>query len=107
MKEMSLDAIKKITQVEKTSQERKATAEAEARRIVAGAEREGLALLQQAQLDAAEKGSVLLKQAEESAAKKAAEIARTAQAECAALQQSATDHLEEAAEFIVGRVVKH
>ena len=41
---MSLEAIEKVTQIEQQSQERKAAAEAEARRIVAEAEREGLAL---------------------------------------------------------------
>ena len=102
---MSLEAIKKITQVEKMGQERKATAEAEARRIVADAERDSLALLQQARLDAAEAGSQLLRQAENRAAKKAEEIAQAAQAECAALRQAAANRLDEAAEFIVGRVV--
>ena len=86
---------------------RKAAAEAEAQRIVADAEREGLALLQKARTDAAESGKELLRQAEAKAAERAAEIDRASQAEAAALRETAGQHLEEAAEFIVGRVVKH
>ena len=86
---------------------KQAAAEAEARKIVADAEREGLALLQQARTAAAENGRKLLREAEERAAEKAAEISRTAEAESAALQKAAGEHLEEAAEFIVGRVVNH
>lgn len=104
---MSLEAIEKVTQAENKSQERKAAAEAEARQVVADAERAGLALLQQTRADAAEAGRKLLKQAEEKAARRAAEIERAAEAESAALREAAGKHLEEAAEFIVGRVVKH
>ena len=102
---MSLEAIEKVTQVETENRERKAAAEGEAQRLVADAEREGLALLQQARTDAAESGKELLRQAEARSAERAAEIDRAAQA--AALRETAGQHLEEAAEFIVGRVVKH
>ena len=48
-----------------------------------------------------------MKQAEERAAQQADEIRNAAEAESAALRESAGKNLEEAAEFIVGRVVKH
>ena len=105
--QMSLEAIEKVTQTELKTKERKTAAEAEAKQQVANAEREGLALLQQARARAAEDGKKLLRQAEESAAKHAAEIAAAAQADAGALRDAAGKHLEEAAEFIVGRVVKH
>ena len=60
---MSLEAIEKITQVERVNQERKAAAEAEAKQIVADAERGGLALLQQVRAEAAETGKKLIRQA--------------------------------------------
>lgn len=104
---MSLEAIEKVTQIEDQSRERKAAAEVEARQLVADAEREGLALLQQTRADAAEAGRQLLREAEERAAGKAAEISCAAEAESAALRQAADKHLDEAAEFIVGRIVKH
>ena len=104
---MSLEAIERVTQVEQNSQERKTAAEAEARQIVADAERQGLALLQQVRVDATKDGRKLLQKAEEKAAEKAAEIGRAAESESAALREAAGRNLEEAAEFIVGRVVKH
>jgi V/A-type H+-transporting ATPase subunit G/H len=103
---MSLEAIEKISQVEGTNRERKAAAEAEAKQIIANAERDGLALLQQVRAAANEQGKQLLSQAEERAEKRSAQIAQAAQAEGAALKASAGERLEEAAEFIVGRVVK-
>ena len=104
---MSLEAIEKVTEVEQKSKERRLAAEAEARQIVADAERASLALLQQVRVDAAEEGKTLLRQAEERAAKRAAEIDAGASREADGLRQMADKHMEAAAEFIVGRVVKH
>ena len=104
---MSFEAIEKIKQAEAGNWERKAAAEAEARETVAGAEREGLALLQQTRAVAAESGKELLRQAEDRAAKRTEEIRRAAEQEAGELRKTAERHLEEAAEFIVGRVVKH
>ena len=89
---MSLEVIEKVTQVEDEARERKAAADAEAKKIIADAEREGLALLQRVRAEAADSGGALLKQAE---------------AEADALRKKAGTHMEEAAEFIVGRVVNH
>ena len=104
---MSLEAIEKVTEVELESKERRGAAEAEARQIVADAERTGLALLQQVRADAAAEGKNLLRQAEERAAERAAEISAGASREADGLRQLADKHMEAAAEFIVGRVVKH
>lgn len=62
---MSLEAIEKVSQAETKNRERKAAAEAEAKQIIADAEREGLALLQQARTDAEKEGKALLHEAEE------------------------------------------
>ena len=107
VRRMSLEAIEKVTAMESKMQQRKAAAEAEARQVVADAEREGLALLQKVRADAVERSRELLKQAEERAAEQAAEIRRGAEQESAALQEAAAKNLESAAEFIVGRVVKY
>lgn len=104
---MSLEAIEKVTAMESKMQQRKAAAEAEARQIVADAEREGLTRLQKVRAEAVESGRELLKQAEERAAELAVEIRRGAEQESAALQEAAAKNLESAAEFIVGRVVKY
>ena len=103
---MSMEVIEKVTQVERLNRERKVAAEAEAKLMIANAERGSLALLQQVREDAANAGKALLQQAEETAAARAEEIRKSAEAEAAALCAEAEKHLEEAAEFIVGRVVK-
>ncbi len=104
---MSLEAIEKVTEAERKNQERKAAAEAEAKQLLADAERDGLALLQQARGQETARGKELLRQAEARAAQRSAEIGRAAEAEGAALRETAEKHLKEAAEFIVGRVVNH
>ena len=65
---MSLEAIEKVTQVENEVRERRAAAEAEAKQLVADAEKEGQALLQRTRAAGAEAGRELLRQAEERAA---------------------------------------
>ena len=57
--------------------------------------------------DGLEAGRQLLRKAEEAAAVQAERTAQSAQKEAAAMQEAAGKRLEEAADFIVGRVVKH
>ncbi len=104
---MSLEVIEKVTQVENESRERRMAAEAEAKQIVADAEKEGQALLQRTRSAGAEAGRELLRQAEERAAEAAAKTTQAAEKDAAALREAAGKRLEAAAEFIVGRVVKH
>lgn len=102
---MSLEAIEKINQVEKENQERRAAADAQAKQLVADAQRDGQALIQKTRTDAAEKGKEMLRQAEARAQERSAQISAEASAQGDALRAEAAKHLEEAAEFIVGRVV--
>ncbi len=104
---MSLEAIQTVTQVEKETQEKLAAARAEAGKLTADAQRDGEALLRQIRSGAAEEGRALLRQAEERAAKQAEEIRREAQAQSNALRKRAEARLDQAAEYIAGRVVKH
>lgn len=104
---MSLEAIEKVTQVENEVRERRAAAEAEAKQLISDAEKEGQALLQRTRAAGAESGRELLRQAEERAASAAAKTARAAEEDAAKLREAAGTRLEAAAEFIVGRVVKH
>ena len=78
---MSLEAIKQVTETEENIQTHKAAAEAEARQIVADAEKAGQALVKQMRSKAAEQGKKLLRQAEERAAIRAKEIEAGAEAE--------------------------
>ena len=97
---MSLEAIKQVTETEENIQTHKAAAEAEARQIVADAEKAGQALVKQMRSKAAEQGKEL-------AAIRAKEIEAGAEAESVRQRQQAEARLKETAEFIVERVVKH
>ena len=97
---MPLEVIENLTRVEADNRERKASAEAKAKQIVADAQRDGLALLQQTRAAAADRGRELLRQAEARAA------ARGDQAEAERLRREAEKRLDMAADLIVGRVVK-
>lgn len=102
---MSLEAIRKVTEVEKQMLERKAAAELEARQIVADAENKGIRLLQQVRDESAERGRAYLKEAESQAEARAAEIQKLVLEESDELRKAAEKHLDEAVEFIIGRVV--
>ena len=103
---MSIEAIRQVTETEQANKQSRAAAEAEARQLVLD-ERNGTELLKQVRSDAAEQGKDLLRQAEERAALRAQEIAREAEAESRRQREQAEQHLDETAEFIVERVVKH
>ena len=98
---MSLEAIEKVTEVERKNKERRAAAETEAKQMLASAQRDGLALLEQMRAEEAAKGAELLRQAERSE-----QIAASAEAEGDALRRAAEGRLQAAAEFIVGRIVE-
>ncbi len=71
---MTLEAIEKVTEIERKARADKAEAESRVRRALAEAEREGEAQLQKARGDAAEQGKELLRQAESRAAEAAARL---------------------------------
>ena len=75
---MSIEAIRQVTETEQANKQSRAAAEAEARQLVLDAERNGTELLKQVRSDAAERQ-----------------------------REQAEQHLDETAEFIVERVVKH
>ena len=103
---MAMESIRKVVAVEEKGRADKAEAEARVKRALAEAEHEGQAQLQKARRDAAENGRELLKRAEERAATAAEEIAERARSESDALRDAAKGRMEQAAEMIVGRVVK-
>ena len=104
---MSLEAIQKVTEIEKRMLEQRNAAEAEARAIIAEAEKSGLAMLRKTREEAAENGKTLAMRAEDKAAEKTAQIQRAAETESDTLRKIADQHMDEAVEFIVGRVVNH
>lgn len=106
MKWMSLEAVEKVTQSEQKNQERKTAAALEAKGIIATAEQEGLALLNDVRAKADAEGKELLRLAEERAGKRVEEIRDGAEKTAGDLRREAEAHLDEAAQQIVRRVVK-
>ena len=103
--EMSLEAIKKVTETEQDILARKAEAAATAKKLVADADKAGRELVESARREAEEKVKGFMKDAEARAAEhNKAVLAQAAQA-CDALRASAETRLDEAAALIVRRVV--
>ena len=78
---MSLNVIEPITEAERVNRGRIAAAEAQARQMIADAEKHGAVLLEKRKAESAERGKQLLHQAEQRAEVRAAEIARSARAD--------------------------
>ena len=103
---MSLEGMKQVTEAEQSTRAQKAEAEGQPKRPVAGGERDGKAALAQARADPEAQVKELLRQAEDRAAGHAAEVMAQAEQACAALRKRAEERLDQAADTIVGRVVK-
>jgi V/A-type H+-transporting ATPase subunit G/H len=104
---MSLEAIQKVTETEQNSRTRKAEAAAEAKRIVAEADRMGRQTVADARAAAEEKVKAMMAEAET----RAGERTKATQAEnaeaCAALKERARPQLDRAADLIVEKVGKN
>lgn len=104
---MSLEAIQKVTETEQNSRNRKAEAVAEAKRIVAEAERMGRQTVEEARTAAEEKAKAMMAAAEA----RADERAKVTRAEngkaCELLKEQARPRLDRAADLIVEKVGKN
>ena len=103
---MSLQAIEKIIETEQESKERRTAAQQQAKQLVADAERNGLALLSSVRSQADAEGKELLQKAEDRAKERSGVIQAEALKSAEALRTAAKSRLEDAAELIVGRVVR-
>ena len=103
---MSLEAIKQITEMEATCEQRKTDAVQQARRTVAEAEKAGQAALESRRAQAEAQVKTILADAEADAAVKAKAVQDETIHSCNELKAAAQQHLGEAAQLIVRRVVK-
>lgn len=104
---MAFEAIQKVTQTEESSRSQKAEAAAQAKKIVADAQRAGKQLVASARAEAEEKAKAMLAQAEELAAQQSRQVLEGNAVACEALKQEARGRLDRAADLIVGRVGKN
>ena len=84
----------------------RADAKAQAQKLVADAEREGRALLQQGREKSAGEAAAALRKAEEQAAGRRDEILAQAAKDCEKLKADAGARMDKAAQAILGRVVE-
>lgn len=104
---MALEAIKAVTEAEKSSAQALVDAQAEAKRSVAEAEKAGQAALEGAKAEANAKAKELLAQAEQRAAGEAQAVQQQTEQSCQRLKADARRKLEAAASLIVRRVVNN
>ena len=106
VRELSLEAIKQITEMERTCEQRKTEAVQQARRTVADAEKAGQAALESRRAEAEAQVKTILAEAEAGAAVQAKAVQDETIRSCNELKAAAQQHLDEAAQLIVRRVVK-
>lgn len=103
---MSLEAMNRIRAVEEEMEQAKAEARAKAERIVAYAERNGRALLQQGQEASAEFAAAVTAHVDEKAAKRREEILIQTAQDCKTLRFEAAARMDKATQAILRRVVE-
>lgn len=101
---MAYEAIQKVMDTEQSCRERKAEAAAQAKRILADAERSGAQAQVQARAAAQERVKALLDEAEQRAAARSDVLLQENSQACAQLRQAAGQRLEQAAKLIVEKV---
>lgn len=105
MKQLSLEIIKQVTDLEQTCAQRKVDAQAAAKRTVAEAEKAGQAMLEQRRAQAEAQVKTMMADAEAKAAAQAKAVQEETERSCTDLKDGARKQLEAAAEVIVRRVV--
>jgi flagellar biosynthesis/type III secretory pathway protein FliH len=102
---MSFQDIQKVTETEQGTRAKKAEAQAEAKQIVAAAEKAGAQLVADARAKAVEQTRAMMTRAEEAAQEQTKLTLEANNAACQAMRRQAQGRLDEAADLIVRRVV--
>lgn len=103
---MSLEAIEKILEMERCSEERRTAAQQKAKETVSAADAAGRGLLEGTRTRLDKEGKELLHRAEERAEGRIAVIRREAEEAAGQLQAAAAARLDAAAELIVEKIVR-
>lgn len=102
---MSFQDIQKVTETEESLRRKKAEAQAEAKQIIAAAQRSGNAVTEEARAKAEAQVRSLLAEAEVLAQQQSQATLAANDAACQAMRARAEERLEQAADLIVRRVV--
>lgn len=103
---MSLESINTIRGVEESMDQARQEAKVNAQKLLAEAEREGRALVEQSRAKAAEKTAEVMEAAGKRADKRRLDILADTNRDCRRLVSDAQERMAEAAGIIVGRVVE-
>ena len=103
---MALAVLKEIAFIEEQAEQIEAQAQQKIREIIAAAKKDAAMMIEkaveQAELDAGR----IIQTAEEKAARDIIDIKAKTQAQCHEIKENASTKLEDAVDFIVGRIVK-
>ncbi len=102
---MSLEAMEKVTASERSAQQHRAGAAAQAKKLLSDAEKAGLEAVESARREAEAQAAAMLAEAEKKAQAQRAAILEKAKAEAEEQRSLAQPRLKEAAKLIVRRVV--
>lgn len=102
---MSLEAIKMVSEAEQYAQDIRTETQAQIRKIKSDGEREGRERLETALSYALKENERLMEEAEQKAGLRANQIMEQSRLECKALKKQVSGKLDEAAAFILERIV--
>ena len=103
---MSMESINTIRGVEESMDQARLEAKASAQKLLAEAEKEGRALVEQSRARAAEKTAEVMEAAGKRADKRRLDILAETNRDCRRLVNDAQERMAEAAGIIIGRVVE-
>lgn len=102
---MALEDIRSVAESESKATQMRANAQSEAKRILAEAEKNGIAYAETSRAKAEQTVSRLMDNAKKAAQEQAAQSKATAQDQCAQLEEASSKRIELAARRIVERIV--
>lgn len=102
---MALEAIEKVTELEREIQKRRDAAAADSKQQIQAAQRSGQKLLEESRQEAEEAVRDMMAKAEKKAAEQAKETIAEARGSCEALKVAARKNLDQAAALVVKKVV--
>jgi len=104
---MAISLLKDIVSVEKAAEQKELEAQQKARDIIASAKKEASALLSEKEKAAELEGREIIKSREKKALDDMENLRIKIQEECRNIREMTGSKIEQAADFIVGRIVKH
>lgn len=104
---MAISLLKEIISVEQKAEQKELETYQKAREIIASAKKEASALLEEKEKEAELEAKEVIKAQEKKALADIESFRIKIQEECKSIREKSGTKIEEAADFIVGRIVKH